>query len=197
MGAALQWARQGGWLAVFVLGALLAGCATKPRAPQLRDLDRTLVAPRSPSEASARVLVFSMTDCPIANSYAPELASLQADYSGRGVELTLVFADLELTREQARAHAAEYGLDLPIALDPEQLLARNLGVTTTPEAVLMLPDGTLAYRGRIDDAWAARGRRRSAVRRHDLRLALDQVLAGEAIAEPRMPAVGCLLPDKP
>ena len=65
------------WLAV--LSAALAGAA----GPDLFDL----------GAARARVLFFLAHDCPIANSYAPEIRRICGDYASERVECVLIYVD--------------------------------------------------------------------------------------------------------
>ena len=57
----------------------------------------------------------------------------------------------------------------------------------------MAPDGTVLYRGRIDDLYIALGKRRDHVTAHDLRDALDEIVGGRPVGNPRTQAVGCSL----
>jgi hypothetical protein len=151
-----------------------------------------------PGECAAVLLVFVVPDCPIANGYAPEVARLHAAYAPRRVAVRVVYADPELSPADAARHAREYGLPAPALLDPALKLARRVGATVTPEAAVLSPAGELLYRGRIDDRHLAPGRKRAAPTHHDLRDALDAVLAGRPVSAPRTPAVGCPIafPDR-
>jgi hypothetical protein len=140
------------------------------------------------------VLVFVSPECPIANACAPTLRSLAAQWQGRGVRLFLVHVEPETTADAAREHAREYELSGTILLDPGQHLAAALGVTRTPEAVVVNRTG-IAYRGRIDDQWRDLGVRAQAPTEHDLRDAVEVALRGGAVPLPHPPAVGCLLPE--
>ena len=144
----------------------------------------------------ATVLLFVMHDCPIANSYAPELARIAADYSTRGVEFFAVYSDE--TVQQAAAHIAEYRIPFTGLCDPKLQLARRAGATVVPEAAVFSRTGELLYRGRIDDRAVRFGAVRPEPRRRDLRLALDALLAGRKVAPRFTTAVGCYLPtDEP
>ena len=60
---------------------------------------------------------------------------------------------------------------------------------------MVLRDGEIAYRGRIDNAWGDLGARRPRASRQDLREALRAVLRGEPVPQPRTDAIGCNIPD--
>ena len=155
--------------------------------------------PLAPPDGRVHLLVFVTTDCPIANGYAPEVQAIAADYAPRGVRTFLVQVDPEVTPELARAHAADFGYTVEVLLDPKHELVGATAAEVTPEAVVVLPDtpagGPYAYQGRIDDWYEDLGRKRRFPRNHDLRAALDAVLAGRPVEVPRTRAIGCLVPD--
>jgi peroxiredoxin len=163
--------------------------------PSLRDADGRAHTPLSRPEAKAIVFLFVLPDCPIANYYAPEIKRICADYKDRKVTAFVVHCDPDVTAARAREHAKEYGLPCPVLLDPKHALAKKLGATKAPEAVVVGPDGKVAYRGRIDDTYVDYGKRRVAPTRRDLRLALDAVLAGKPVAPATTPVIGCDLPE--
>jgi hypothetical protein len=148
-------------------------------------------------DGSAGILFFITNDCPIANSYAPEIQRICADYAGRGVSCTLVYSDLTLDDAAIRRHHADfsYPATIPGIRDTGHKLAKATGATITPEAVMVNRDSKVLYRGRIDNFWAALGKKRRQATEHDLRDALDQVLAGKPIAHPDTKAIGCYIPD--
>lgn len=148
-------------------------------------------------EAAAHVFVFTLTDCPISNRYAPRIVELAQAYASRGVRFHLVYPDSTESDAEVRTHLVDYGYrDVLTALrDPQHELVRLAGATVTPEACLFLPDGTLAYRGRIDDQHADFGKTRPRASEQDLARALDEVLAGRPVSVPRTEAVGCYIPE--
>src|SRR5439155_25628233 len=128
----------------------------------------------------AIALIFILPDCPICNSYVPELNRLHEEFSKRDVTLLLVPADPEVTAEKARAYASEYNTQCPVVLDPEQKWLKRASATTAPEAAVFSMQRELLYRGRIDDQYVGLGKRRSVVTSHDLRDALEAILAGKS-----------------
>jgi hypothetical protein len=54
----------------------------------------------------------------------------------------------------------------------------------------MGPGGAIAYRGRIDNSFAAIAVQRLVVTEHDVRDALDAVIVGRLVAWPEEPAIG-------
>ena len=181
----------------FPLALLLLACAgapdaTAPGALDVVDLDGKHHAVFVPGPM-VTVLLFVTVDCPIANSYAPQIAALVRDHGALPVRFLLVHVDPSVGGERVREHARQFDLPGPIVLDPTHALTRRAGATVTPEAVVLDRAGQLVYRGRIDDAWAELGRRRTAPRTQDLRDAVAAALSGQPVPTPWPPAVGCVI----
>lgn len=145
------------------------------------------------ARAKATVLIFLYTDCPIANRYAPELKRIEADYAKKNVSFYRVYVYKEATLESIAAHTKDYEYKWPAVHDKDHTLVKATGVRVTPEAVLLMQDGTIAYRGRIDDMYVEHGRLRESGYRRDLRVALDEVLSGKAVTLARTTALGCFI----
>ncbi len=144
--------------------------------------------------AKATVFAFIAPDCPISNGYAPELARIYADYAPRGVRFFAVHSNPAVTAAAARRHAHEFSIPFPVLLDPAQTLARKTGATTTLEVAVVSPQGSVLYRGRVDDRVAGIGAARPAAGRRDLRIALDEILDGRPVSQPFTKAFGCAIP---
>jgi hypothetical protein len=108
--------------------------------------------------------------------------------------LLLVHVDPDVTESSAREHAQKHLLQCPVAVDPRHVWAKRAGATIAPEAAVFAREGALLYRGRIDDQYVGPGKRRTIVTSHDLRDALEAILAGQPIPQPRTQAVGCFIP---
>ncbi len=145
----------------------------------------------------ATVFIFLSTDCPISNSYAPELQRIQSAYSLRDVQFWAVYCEPTETPESVRRHLKEYQLTLPGLRDPRQELAQTLKVSRTPEAAVIDSRGQPVYRGRIDDRHLRLGQSRPEATTHELRDVLDAVLGGRPIPVAETVAVGCHLPPLP
>ena len=143
------------------------------------------------TKSRAAVLFFTTTDCPLSNSYVPEMNRIRADYAGRGVAFYAVQTDTTIPDAEVRKHAREFGFTFPVLLDPRQLLVRLAGATATPEAAVLSSDGQILYLGRIDNRVVDFDKRRPAATEPDLRNAIDAVLAGKPVARSRTDVVGC------
>ncbi len=143
--------------------------------------------------ASAAVFFFIMPDCPISQSYVPEMNRIADAYAVRGVRFFAVQADLAASDAAVQQHVREYGYRFPVLLDKRQLLVRHTGASVTPEAIVMTVDGSVLYQGRIDNRVVSLGTTRPQATDHDLRNTLDAILAHHAVPHPRTTAYGCLI----
>jgi len=151
-------------------------------------------SPEKPAPG-ASVFFFITTDCPIANSFAPEIKRIIAEYGARGVQFTIVYTDLTQPVEAARRHAEEYGYNTLVLVDADRLQCRKYGITVTPEAVVVDGHGNRVYRGRIDDRYLAPGQYRLQPSTRELRDAIEAVLAGRPVPVAETKAAGCPLTD--
>ena len=181
--------------AIGSLGLLLAALASAAPAPPddavVRDISGIAHHPLAPGDKMASVLIFYVQDCPICNSYAPEINRLATTFTNFAFYIVQVDPDLKL--EAAKQHARQYSLRPPVLLDPGHQLVRRTGATVTPEAVVIGKDGEIVYRGRIDNLYVQPGKKRSSATSHDLRDALETIQAGHPVKPKESKAVGCLI----
>jgi len=90
--------------------------------------------------------------------------------------------------------AASMGFTVPSLYDETQEVAKACHAACTPEFVLFNADRGLVYRGQLD---GARPGNDVPVSGHDLRAALDALLAGTPVPEPQRPRLGCSITWKP
>ena len=140
------------------------------------------------------MFLFTRTDCPISNRYAPEVHRLHAKFANRGVDFWLVYPDPDESAEAIRQHIEEYDYALRPLKDPEHTLVRLTEARVTPEAAVFAGVGNMVYRGRIDDRYVDFGKARAAATTHDLEQALLATLDGRPVADPTTEAVGCYIP---
>lgn len=190
------------WLGVvtIVLGwvagvSMAQSPATHPAEIDLTDLSGTVQHPLDLGTAKAAVVLFIATDCPISNGYAPEINRICRQYAPQGVRFYLVHVDPDLKAEDAAKHAADYGFSCPVLIDRRRELVRALSAKVTPQAVVLGPGAKVVYHGRIDNWYAQLGKPRTEATTHELRDALEAVLAGKPVAVDHSPAVGCAISD--
>jgi thiol-disulfide isomerase/thioredoxin len=199
-GTIVRRARRLLWLSA-VLCPVIVVAADRARDLQLRGVDGGVVKPFA-SGPEASVAFFVATDCPVSNAYAPEIQRVCREYNGRGVGCSLIYEDVEIAhsglplRQQVRGHLTDYKFaGIPAAIDGDRAAAAVGKATITPTAVVVDRGGAIRYRGRIDNLYVALGKTRQQVTSHDLRDALDAVLAGHPVLHPETESIGCFITD--
>ncbi len=180
---------------IIATALLLLSCATPPSAPDLKllDLDGNEVDPLQSDAVS--VFVFTRTDCPISNRYAPEIRRIYERFEPQGVAFWLVYVDPDESAEVIRGHLADYAYPLPALRDPRHALVSLTGASVTPEAAVFVGPERMIYRGRIDDWYVDFGKSRAAATRHDLQDVLQALLDGHDVTPSTTPTVGCFIAD--
>lgn len=171
--------------------ALLA--APPEKSLEFTDLNGKTHTPLAVTDHKASVLFFVLPDCPISNAYAPEVNRIIEDYTRQGIVAFVIYVDPDMTRDDAKKHATDFGYKCPVLLDTSLQLVQQTGVTIAPEVAVVGPDGQRRYRGRIDNLYAGLGKRRPKATVRDLRDALDAILSGKPVPNETTPAIGCYI----
>lgn len=153
----------------------------------------------------AIVVVFMCNHCPYVKAVLDRINSLAKEYALRKVQVIGINPNDETkypddSFEAMRKLAAEKQLAFLYLRDESQQTARNYGAVCTPDFYVYErgPHPTpgepeevghfqLRYRGRLDDNWKDPAQ----VKRRDLALALDEILAGHAPSPDQIPSMGC------
>lgn len=170
---------------LFAFGLLNAG----PPA-ELPATDGKGYPPLDSAGKKAVVLFFVSPFCSTTRPFMKEINAISAEYKDKAT-ISLVHSDAEITLEVAFQHADMEQVKTRVLIDKEQQLAKHVGVTTTPEAVIISPTGEVLYRGRINDLYLGPTKRQRTATTKDLRDALDAVLEGKDVTSPQQPAQGC------
>ncbi|MBV6458767.1 MAG: hypothetical protein HONBIEJF_01905 [Fimbriimonadaceae bacterium] len=164
--------------------------------PPLMGLDgRQHAAPEPDSKLT--VALFIAVDCPIANRYAPEVSRIHGTYAKKGVSFLRVYVDPTIPKAEIIKHGKDFKLRFPAVIDAKHEWVKGMGVAITPEAAVLDGKGNVLYRGRIDDRFVEHGRAKDNPDRRDLKIALDEALAGKAVSQPNVPSIGCFIPNLP
>jgi peroxiredoxin len=147
------------------------------------------------------VLVFTCVHCPTAQLYEGRIKKLADDYRDRDVVLVAIqpnnpnavrldelgYTDLADSLPEMKIRAEYRHFNFPFLYDGDtQSVARAYGPTATPHVFVFDQDRKLRYQGRVDSS-----QREALAKRQDARLAIDAVLAGEAVKMEKTPTVGC------
>jgi peroxiredoxin len=140
--------------------------------------------------SKAVVVVFLSFECPVSASYSEALNRLAQSHGPRGVAILGVLPTQEEAAALAR-QAREFRFAFPLFRDGTLAAARAFQAQAVPEVFVLDHQGILRYRGRIDDGYYARLKKKPTTTRQDLSLALDEVLAGKSVSVPVTEPIGC------
>jgi mono/diheme cytochrome c family protein len=141
-------------------------------------------------EAKATVIVFLSFDCPVSNSYAAPLAELAKEFAPKSVAF-IGLCPCDAPAAEVEKQVKDFKLGFPVYKDDGFAATDAFKAVTTPEVFILDRHSILRYRGRIDNGFYARLKKNPQVTSHDLKNALEDLLAGKAIRVPATPSVGC------
>ena len=157
------------------------------------------------------LVMFICNHCPYVKHVAPELARIGRDY---GIEsdgnlgiVAIQSNDIEQYPDDGPVKMKEEvearGYSFPYVLDADQSVAKAYSAACTPDFFLFDAEHKLVYRGQLDSTRPHRiasgqyDDREGAANGKDLRAAIEQVLAGEAVTVEQVPSMGCNIKWKP
>src|SRR5580704_5752575 len=141
-------------------------------------------------------LIFLGTECPLAKLYAARMQELSVQFAKQGVALIGIDSNRQDAVTEMDAFARLNGLTFPILKDVGNKVADQFGATRTPQAFLLDAQGTIRYEGRIDDQFtfgAGVGFSQPQLKRKDLAIAVDEVIAGKPVSVKSTEFKGCLI----
>jgi hypothetical protein len=150
------------------------------------------------TDAKAIVIITHANGCPIVRNLSPAIKALKARYEGQGVQFLMLNSAVQDSMEAIAQEKAEYGIDIPILKDANQLVGEQLGVTRTAEFFVVDPKTwKITYRGPLDDRLDYGSQKASA--EHTWAAdAIEATLAGRQPMAASKMSPGCLVdfPDR-
>lgn len=134
------------------------------------------------------VIAFLSARCPISNAYKDRVKAVAEDYAKQGVAFLGINASADEPLAEVRAHAEQNGFNFTILKDEGNVIADAYAAERTPKVYVIDAEGVLRYQGRIDSSHNPR-----LVKHQDLRVALDELLAGKPVSVAATQAMGCIL----
>jgi peroxiredoxin len=147
------------------------------------------------------VVVFICNHCPIAQMYERRIAQLASDYKDRGVSVIAIepndpkaitideldSSDMSDSLEEMKLRAQYKHLSYPYLYDGEtQSVTDAYGPQATPHAFVFDSARHLRYEGRVDNSY-----RSELVKTHEVRDAIDALLAHREVAVTHTGVFGC------
>jgi len=183
---------------LLTFAAGIVSAAEKPRIGQtvsdftLRDFHGQEYSLSEFSESPLVVVAFLGDECPLAKLYATRLVALANAFADRDVAFLAINSNVQDTPTEMAAFAEAYDLNFPLLKDAGNTVADRFGAERTPEVFVLDQNRVVRYRGRIDDQYGV-GYQRIHVTRHDLSIALEELLANQAVSTPETETPGCII----
>jgi len=140
-----------------------------------------------------KVYVVIAEDCPICNYMGRTLSDVAETYKDK-VEFYAVFPVKRSNYKTINAFKKKYNLEaFESILDSDQLIVRKYNATVTPEVIIADASDNILYRGRVNDAYTAPGKRKMKHPSRELERNILSALNGNPINEPWPEAIGCFI----
>ena len=143
-------------------------------------------------EAEILIVVFSCNHCPAAIGSEDRMVQLHQDYAPKGVAMVSINSNEDKNHpddsfEKMKVRARDKGFPFPYVRDESQDVAKAYGALRTPHFYVFDAQRRLCYTGRMDDNPFDEAK----ASQHDLRNALDAMLAGKKPPVALTNPIGC------
>ncbi len=143
-------------------------------------------------DAKLLIVVFSCNHCPFVVGSEDRMNALYADYRPKGVAMIAINSNEEENHptdsfDHMVQRAKDKGFGFPYVRDESQQVAKAYGALRTPQFYVFDDDRKLRYTGRMDD----NPRQGGSETTHELRDALDALLAGQEPPATLTNPIGC------
>ena len=148
--------------------------------------------PNNFTVSTALVISFTCNHCPYAQAYDDRFIALAREFMPKGISFVAINSNDAVkypddSFENMKKRAAEKNYPYSYLFDETQFVAKSYGAVCTPHIFVLDEKRKLAYEGRIDDNW----KDPKAVKSHDLRNAIEALLAGQPVPAPNTNPMGC------
>ena len=138
------------------------------------------------------VVIFMCNHCPYVKAVLRRLINLQNKYEKQSVQLVGINVNdankyPDDSPENMKALAEKKDLPFPYLFDASQETAKAYDAVCTPDIYVYGEERKLLYRGRVDDNW----QHPDEITRHDLKDAIEAILAGQPVNSDQVSSMGC------
>ena len=173
---------------------------TQAPAFKLRDvMNGQTVSLDSFRNKSAVLVMFICRHCPYVAHVEQELAKIGRDYHETKLGIVAISSNDPVgypddAPQRLKEMAERLGFTFPFCCDETQEVAKAYRAACTPDFYLFNAARRLVYRGQLDES---RPGNNKPVTGHDLRAAIEAVLAGKPVDGTQRASVGCSIKWKP
>lgn len=152
-----------------------------------------VISAQSFADKDVLLVMFICPHCPYVIHVQEEIAWLGRDYAAKSVGIVAISSNDAVaypsdSPDGMRKQASHLGFNFPYCYDESQDVARAFKAACTPEFYVFNRDRKLVYRGQLDNS---RRNTPTPVTGWDVRVAIDNTLAGLAVDPDQRPSIGC------
>jgi thiol-disulfide isomerase/thioredoxin len=141
----------------------------------------------------ATVIFFICNHCPFVKHIQTQLAQVAKDYKSQGISFIAINSNDIMSHpddrpEKMKETALREGYIFPYLFDATQDVAKAYRAECTPDFYIFDKSMQCVYRGQLDDS---RPGNDIPVTGHDIRSALDAILADKPVSANQKPSIGC------
>src|SRR5258708_6619011 len=162
---------------------------------KLKNVDGKMISLADFKQAKGFIIIFDCNTCPMSRAYNSRIIALNKKFASHGFPVVLINPNsaevvAEESFDEMKAYAKEHGYDFPYLYDESQEVVRKFNPTNTPHTFVLNKTANglkVVYIGAID----SNSRDGSKADRHFVEDAVNDLLAGKAVATPKTRAIGC------
>ena len=129
----------------------------------------------------AVVLFIQGNGCPIVRNALSEVEALQEKFEPQGIKFMMLNANLQDDAAEVSAEMEDFGVEIPVLMDKQQLVAQLLDLRKTAEVLLIdMKSRKLKFRGPVSDRLHYEAQRQE-TGRHYLRDAMQALLNDQPV----------------
>ena len=171
------------------------------KAPEFKlpGLDGQLVSLDTLAHSKGYLIMFICNHCPFVVHIIKNLSKVCQEFQSQGIGVLAINAnDVEKYPDdhpkKMETFAKEYNLTFPYLFDESQEIAKAYNAACTPDFFLFDAQRKLTYRGQMDSSRPGNDDRNDG---HDLKSAVEALIAGDKPLENQTPSIGCNIKWRP
>jgi len=162
---------------------------------KLKNVDGKMVSLADFKSAKGFIVIFDCNTCPMSKAYSTRIIALNKKFASQGFPVIAINPNSaqvveEESFEEMVRHAKDHHYDFPYLYDESQEVVKKFYPTNTPHVFVLNKVSNelkVAYIGAIDN----NSRDGSKAEKHFVEDAVNDLLAGKAVATPKTRAIGC------
>lgn len=141
-----------------------------------------------------KVYFFIATSCPISQQYTHAINHYFEAYGNKFEMITFIGSrNNRKAKKEIKLFQQRFQYQMPIQLDIENSMAKQIGATINPEVFILSPQNEILYHGAIDNWFYALGKNRPKATEYYLEDAIQDILHQRSVLRKTTQAIGCFL----